>query len=300
MTSMPSIPAALAASLCALPVVLSACASGTVQPLDEIAGDDGEHETGTDLPNPDPTFDDPTDDAGDGGASSTGRTGDDPPDTTTGDEDAGEADTTTGSDDDTTGSVLPDETSTGAGEEGTLGESESEGEGEASDTSDQGPPLDVSGWTLVQTDSSRELELPPGTVLEPGMVLVVGRSAGQADFEDFWGVSLGEDTLYVSGGGEFPTINGEETYTVRDADDVVVDGPTPALLLGENQQRSDAGLPAGDGAAWSISANPNDTATPGEADPSAFEAGLAITEVSDVIGAGSYVYEFIELTYVVP
>lgn len=296
MMSMSSIPAPLAAALCALALMLSACASGTVQPLDEIAGEDGGRETGTDLPNPDPTFDDP-DDSGetDDGASSTGRTGDDPPGDSTDGGETGVADGTSGGDEDTTGAVVPDDTSTGAGED-TLGESE----GEASDTSDQDPPLDVSGWTLVQTDSSRELVLPPGTVLEPGMVLVVGRSASQAAFEDFWGVTLGEGTLYVSGDGEFPTINGDETYTVRDADDVVVDGPTPALLLGENLQRDDAGLPAGNGAAWSISANPNDTATPGDAEPSASQAGLAITEVSDVIGAGLYVFEFIELTYVVP
>lgn len=293
--SMSSIP--LAAPLCALSLVLSACASGTVPPLDELSGDDGGRETGTDLPNPDPTFDDPEDDGdpGDDGASSTGRTGDDPLDE--GGEDSDDSDgvgTSTGGDDDTTGAVVRDETSTGV--EDTLGESE----GEATDTSDQGPPLDLSGWILVQTDSPRELVLPAGTVLEPGMVLVVGRSANQADFEDFWGVTLGAGALYVSGGGDFPTINGDETYTVRDADDLVVDGPTPALLLGENQQRDDAGLPAADGGAWSVSANPNDTATPGDADPSASAAGLAITEVSDVIGAGGYVYEFIELSYVMP
>lgn len=297
MMSMSSI--SLFAPLCALSLVLSACASGTVQPLDEITGDDGGRETGTDLPNPDPTFDDPEDDGepGDDGASSTGRTDDDASDGGEDSDDSGDTGdvgTSTGGDEDTTGAVVGDETSTGV--EDTLGESE----GEATDTSDQGPPLDVSGWTLVQTDSPRELVLPPGTVLEPGMVLVVGRSANQADFEDFWGVTLGADALYVSGGGDFPTINGDETYTVRDADDLVVDGPTPALLLGENQQRDDAALPAGDGGAWSVSANPNDTATPGAADPSASAAGLAITEVSDVIGAGGYVYEFIELAYVVP
>jgi len=295
---MSSIPPVLAAPLCALALV-SACASGTIQPLDELTGDGGGRETGTDLPNPDPTFDDPMTDDGAQDAGTTGRTGDDPPDNDDHDDNddndnddagsTGDDGTTTASEDNTTGSVLPDDTSTGDPEEDT-----------GDDTAQQAPPLDLSGWTLVQTNSSRELVLPEDTVLTPGMVLVVGRSASQGEFESFWDISFGEDAIFVPGGSEFPTINGDETYTVHDASDLVVEGPTPMLLLGENLQRQDAGLPAGEVAAWSSSVDPNAMATPGSADPSVIEPGLVITEVSDVNGAGLYVYEFIELTYAVP
>jgi hypothetical protein len=146
----------------------------------------------------------------------------------------------------------------------------------------------------VQTESDRTFDVPEGTVLQPGGVLIVGRDTGQAAFEAYWGVDLGPDVVYLDGGDSFPTINGDETYELLDAASSSVDGPTPALVLGESLDRIDP--EDGSDTGWAPASANVGTPTPGtSAEPPDDYTGVFLSEVSDANGIGSYVYEFVEL-----
>ncbi len=163
--------------------------------------------------------------------------------------------------------------------------------------------LDVSGWTLRQANSSRDLVLPQGLVLAPGDYVVVARNCAQPQFEAYWGRSLGPRVHFVdalgAAGVELPVINGSESYTLLDAVGGVRDGPTVAMsALGGDDLRRIAGAPAGDIGSWSVSPEPASAADPGAGIPAdATGHGVFVSEFSDAPGAGNYVYEFVELHY---
>lgn len=180
--------------------------------------------------------------------------------------------------------------STGGGFEDTDDADDTDGGSESSTTAVEPPEdsVDLSGWTVVQTGSDRTFALPEGTIVPAGTVLVLGRDASRGAFEQHWG-ALGEDVLYVDTEDSFPAINGDETFSVRDASDATVDGPTPALESGQAMARTDVSNPG----SWSSAGE--GTATPGVGHAFSGTSGVFITEVSDATGSGSYVYEFIEL-----
>jgi hypothetical protein len=163
------------------------------------------------------------------------------------------------------------------------------------DGDNQPATVDLSDWTVVQTASDRTFTLPVGTLLPAGGWIVVGRAADQAAFESFWGVTFGDDVIYIDSQDEFPSINGDETFSLLDPGAVMVDGPTPALVAGQNLQRTDAMMAAWYEEAWDVSANPNAYATPGTSPALQAQEEAYISEVSDVLGAGLWVYEFVEI-----
>ena len=164
------------------------------------------------------------------------------------------------------------------------------------------PPtsVDLSGWRLEQANSSRSFTIPSGTVLAEGSYLVVGRSATRAQFETYWGRTLGENVRYLDGGDQWPNINGSETFALRDASGTLVDGPTIGMSSSGSQtlQRG-AGLPAGDAASWTVrTSTPVSNATPGEGQTvAALPPGVYVSEFSDADGSGNYVYEFVEVFF---
>ena len=273
----------------------SACATGSMTQGEGVegglAGDSGDADSGGELPNPDPTFDG----VDDGGTGSTG--GDDAP--SDDDETGSQAD----DDDSTSSPVEPGDDSTGDDDDdddddGMASTGDPTEGGTDGSTGEESPSLDVSGWTLVQTDSARTFELPEGTVLQPGMKIVIGRASSLAGFSAFWNTTFASDVLFFSGLDDFPVINGDETYTLEDHTGAVVDGPTPALTVGTNVQRTNGGMAASDPAAWAVSVDPNLDATPGEAELAPPPApSVLISEVSDTLGNGAYVHEFVELAY---
>ncbi len=272
-------PFSLALVLCALP----ACASGDLMDGDTEAASVRDDETGgsggptnvsattgvTDS-NAGPTTatgpsTEPATDAGSTtqGASAEGSTTVDPPD------DDGDDDTSSSS---------------------------SGNEDESSGDESTGAPLpgfvDLSGFTLSQTSSSRMYTFPDDTVVAEGSFIVVGRDATQSAFEQFWGVQLGDDVLYINTGDEFPAINGDEVFSLASADGEVVDGPSEALEAGASLQRVDPS--ASGAAAWSSVSDGN--ADPGQgAVPGPGHEGPFISEASDASGSGSFVYEFVEV-----
>ena len=204
-----------------------------------------------------------------------------------------------GQDADSDPATAEDGSSTGAfhdgssdtGDTGDTGDTDDSGGESGSSTTAVDPPedsVDLSGWTVVQTGSDRTFTLPPGTVLPAGAVLVLGRDATRGAFEEHWG-ALDGDVLYVNSEDSFPAINGEETFSLRDAADATIDGPTSALENGQALTRTDVSGPG----TWTAAGE--NTAAPGVGHDFSGTSGVFITEVSDATGPGSYVYEFIEL-----
>jgi hypothetical protein len=158
--------------------------------------------------------------------------------------------------------------------------------------------LDLEGWKLVQTGSSDSYVFGVGVSIQAGGYLVLGRSATQTAFESQWGVTLASNVTYVDAEGDFPSINGDEVYSLLNAGAVVVDGPTHASLDPDGLScRRVASDSDGTGAAdFTCSAAPGDS-TPGSGLALLGSGEVVIAEFSDHGGTGNYVYEFIELYY---
>ncbi|MBP46497.1 MAG: hypothetical protein CMH53_01000 [Myxococcales bacterium] len=158
--------------------------------------------------------------------------------------------------------------------------------------------IDVGGWKIVQQNSSKTFMLPAGAKMVPGGTLVVGRNADQAKFEAFWQVQIGVNSTYIDGKNVFPSINGDETFSLKDANGAVLDGPTVKLVKGvaANYKRKLPVSSAGTVSSWSTG-----PVAPGGPTPGAVPAGVAgqktpyISEFSDATGSGNYIYEFVEL-----
>jgi hypothetical protein len=174
------------------------------------------------------------------------------------------------------------------------------------------PPLpdevDVSGWKVVQANSARTFTIPQGTKLRQGDWIVIGRAATKQAFETYWGVTLGADVVYLtndpgnstSSTDDWPSINGGETYELRDSAGATVDGPSAAMAAagGENWQRK-AGQPAGTATSWTVSTviAPGGPATPGSGPADTAKHGVYVSEFADASGPGAFVYEFVELHF---
>ncbi len=151
--------------------------------------------------------------------------------------------------------------------------------------------LDIGGWQLVQANSTQTYTLPAGTTVPAGGYVVIGRNVEKTAFETAWGVTLGPDVVYLNSGETIPMINGGETYTLKNASGVVVDGPTIALpATSQSVRRNDPCLPAGSAGSWTAGAL--STATPGTGAGAGCGIGLVINEFSD---ASAFANEFVEL-----
>ncbi len=160
---------------------------------------------------------------------------------------------------------------------------------------------DVSGYKLIQTASAKTFVLPKGTVLGAGTTLIVGRNSDKAAFEAFWKVTLPPGTIYINSKDSFPSINGDETFTMQDGAGKVVDGPTVAMgkpAVSNFQRKQPIGA-ANVAASWTVGA-----AGPGVSKPGTGCAvggdGVFISEFSDAIGTGAFAYEFVEICFAGP
>lgn len=154
--------------------------------------------------------------------------------------------------------------------------------------------VDISGWKLVQANATLNYTLPTGTVIPNQGYVIVGRDATKAQFETFWGVTLGSNVTYINSADTMPQINGSETYTLKNASNVTEDGPTFAhdASSGDSLQRSTCGA-AGTAGTWTkVAAG---SATPGTGAITSCAHGLFISENSDALGVGNFIYEFIEI-----
>lgn len=153
---------------------------------------------------------------------------------------------------------------------------------------------DISGWKIVQANATLNYTIPNGTRIPRDGYVIVARNATKSAFESFWGVSLGTNVVYINSGDTMPQLNGSETYTLKNASDVTIDGPTYAhdASSGDSLERANCGS-VGSSSTWTkVAAS---SATPGSNGLTTCSLGVFINENSDAIGTGNYVYEFVEL-----
>lgn len=155
--------------------------------------------------------------------------------------------------------------------------------------------VDVSGYRLVQSNSSLTWYVPSGIEIPSKGYVVIGRNATRAQFESYWGVTLGGNVVYVDAGDAMPQINGSEAFTLYNGGRTKLDGATVAMASsgGESLQRKNGCGSPGKAASWNRLAS--SAATPGSGAPAPCGKGVYISEFADALGTGNYVYEFIEL-----
>lgn len=147
--------------------------------------------------------------------------------------------------------------------------------------------ININGYTIYQYNSSQSYTF--GDIDVPaGGYLVLGRNADQASFEAYWGVTFGSDVVYVNGSTSVPQINGSETFSLYDNLAIFVDTTNMLLTSGNTAQRD-----ATNADTWTQSTYTD--ATPGSGVTGGNNAGLVITEASDALGTGNYIYEYVEL-----
>ena len=168
----------------------------------------------------------------------------------------------------------------------------------------QAAGMDVSGWKLVQANSTLTYTIPAGTTIPAGGYLLLARASTQAEFSTHWNVTLGANVVFLqstpnvgTGTTGFPEINGSETYTLEKSDSSLVEGPTIAEVSSGAQsiQRSNPAGAAGVAASWTVAAD--STATPGSGQTTGKVNGVYISEFSDASGSGNFYFEFVELFY---
>lgn len=162
-------------------------------------------------------------------------------------------------------------------------------------TVSSGTPINIGGYSIVQANATLTYTIPAGTTIPSLGYVVIGRNATKAQFEAFWGVTLGANVVYLNAGDTMPQINGSETYNLRNASATSIDGITVAMASagGESLKRTNGCGAASSSASWSRTAS--STGNPGSGAPVPCNKGAFISEFSDALGTGNFIYEFIEL-----
>lgn len=158
------------------------------------------------------------------------------------------------------------------------------------------PPvgINMSNYTITQANATLNYVVPAGTTIPSTGYVVVARNATKAQFESFWGVTLGANVVYINSGDGMPQINGDENYTLYNAGGTKVDGRTinqPAAA-GESIRRLNGCGSSTKSSSWVRGAST--TGNPGSGAPAPCNKGIYISEFSDALGTGNFIYEFIE------
>ncbi|MFP5247929.1 MAG: Ig-like domain-containing protein, partial [Thermoanaerobaculia bacterium] len=162
-------------------------------------------------------------------------------------------------------------------------------------TVSNGTPLNIGGYRIVQANATLTYIIPAGTTIPSKGYVIVARNATKAQFESFWGVTLGANVVFINAGDTMPQINGSETYDLRNASNTRVDGLTVAMASagGESLRRTNGCGSPSKAASWTRAAS--STANPGSGAPAPCGKGVFLSEFSDALGTGNYIYEFVEL-----
>lgn len=153
-----------------------------------------------------------------------------------------------------------------------------------------GSSANVGGWIVTQANSAGTYTIPAGTTIPADGYLVIARQADKAAFETFWARTLPANTIFLNSAGAMPVINGDETITLRNASNVVVDGPSTAMpaSAARTMQRADPCV-----STWT--ALVETSSNPGSGAGAGCGAGVKLNEVSDATGTNNFIYEFVEL-----
>ncbi|MDX1973758.1 MAG: lamin tail domain-containing protein [Candidatus Sumerlaeia bacterium] len=160
--------------------------------------------------------------------------------------------------------------------------------------------INLSNWVVRQNNSLVNYTIPSGTILRPQQVLVIARNSTKSAFEAFWKTTLSSNVIYLNAGTSgvtFPDINGGETYQIFNAQGSQIDPlefgelPEDGLLSSNRAKRVLVN-------ATVFQLFNASTATPGNAELTPqFLDQLVLSEVSDALGGGNFIYEFVEIYY---
>jgi len=155
-------------------------------------------------------------------------------------------------------------------------------------------PVDLSGFIVEQTSALIDAELPAGTLVPHGGFVIIARNASKAQFQSFYGKTLGPSVVFFTGGGQFPVINGNETFAVFDPQFVTVDGPSVAEPAAAQRtfSRTSCGAAAGVAASWTSVVTSTAAATPGTGPLSTGQNRICVTEFAD---ASNTAFEYVEI-----
>jgi len=157
-------------------------------------------------------------------------------------------------------------------------------------------PLNISGFIIDQLSSEKRFIIPENTEINPQGYLIIARDSNKTNFENFWGVSFSSNITFVDSDNTFPSINGDETFILKNKTNVTIDGPTGlSLTTYHTVERINATFDSTLESSWNISTD--NYATPSWGAKGDKTAGLVINEYSDVSGSGNWRYEFIEIYY---
>lgn len=155
-------------------------------------------------------------------------------------------------------------------------------------------PLNIEDWQVrdSRTPLPRIYTFASNTV-SPGQYVVIGRNASRSAFESYYGVTLGDNVLYLNSSNTFPILNATYTYRLRNDAGETVDGPSgKGSVTGFTVQRDRADSDGTASTSWVVRALSQ--ASPGSGVAGSYSAGLVLTELAD---ATNFIYEFIELYY---
>ena len=161
-------------------------------------------------------------------------------------------------------------------------------------TVSNGVPVNIGGWTLTQANATLNYTIPAGTTIPSKGYVIIARNATKTAFQTYWGRTLAANVVYINSADTMPQINGSETYTLKNASGVTIEGTTVAMdsAGGSDFQRATCGA-IGTLSSWTKSASAS--GSPGTGGLNGCNKGPFINEFSDALGTGNYVYEFIEL-----
>jgi hypothetical protein len=162
-------------------------------------------------------------------------------------------------------------------------------------TISSGVPVNIGGYKLLQANAALTYTIPAGTTIPSKGYVIVGRNATKAQFQTFWGVTLAANVVYLNSVDTMPQLNGSETYTLQNAASTTLDGPSVAAASagGESLKRLNGCGAASLATSWSRVAS--STANPGTGAPAPCNKGVYISEFSDALGTGNFIYEFVEI-----
>jgi flagellar hook assembly protein FlgD len=162
-------------------------------------------------------------------------------------------------------------------------------------TVSNGVPVNLGGYKIVQANSTLTYTIPAGTTIASKGYVIIGRNATKTQFQTFWGVTLAANVVYLNAADTMPQINGSETYTLQNAASTTLDGPSVAMASagGESLKRINGCGAANLATSWSRVAS--STANPGTGAPAPCNKGVFISEFSDALGTGNFIYEYVEI-----
>ncbi|MDD3804308.1 MAG: lamin tail domain-containing protein, partial [bacterium] len=148
--------------------------------------------------------------------------------------------------------------------------------------------INLNGWQLKQYNSTQTYTF--GDITVPGgSYVIVCRGRKKADFEAYYGVTLGSNVIFIDSVGTIPQINGAEVYSLYDNTAAQIDTTYFSLSAGGIYSRDSTNANTFTRIVFAVA-----SATPGSLGPTVANKGAGIV-ITEVVDAAVYQCEYVEL-----